>query len=307
MASFFPFKALPGELVREVMETTAFRSREDMVQLMLVSRKVHLWIEPLFYEVVVLLTQNQVQLFVRTIEMKEASNSNGLHVISNSIQILQVGSRTSMTPRPSSLLKILHTCKNAKSVFLAPSLEMILPGDIRNRVATLLNESTSPQKLRVCGVGNLIPHMLRQGMIGCFTNLTHLLVEMIDPRLLKQDGQPYPFPALTHVVFSGSYVSSLTDYNSSPVDLSTMLIFLSHSVLEVCGVVVNDEQRLAFEKELQSVEGKTVSEDLRLPQIFAVSGYEGDTWTATHSGRSDLFSIAENIVKARQAKSNASR
>ncbi|PPQ65347.1 hypothetical protein CVT26_000062 [Gymnopilus dilepis] len=62
----FPFDELPTELQREIFVVAAKRNRGSALQLVLVAKRVHSWVQPTIYEIVSL-GSNDTHLFLRTI------------------------------------------------------------------------------------------------------------------------------------------------------------------------------------------------------------------------------------------------
>ncbi|KAF8903934.1 hypothetical protein CPB84DRAFT_1845603 [Gymnopilus junonius] len=96
----FPFNELPIELQREIFVVAAKRNQGSALQLVLVAKRVHSWVQPTIYEIVAL-GSNDTHLFLRTI--------NSLPAEFFTIHVKKLCLSVSVSAR--NAVKVLSICK----------------------------------------------------------------------------------------------------------------------------------------------------------------------------------------------------
>jgi hypothetical protein len=210
-SSFEPFPPLPVELVRCLLEVTAQEDKPTSLALAHVSRTVQQWIRPIIYHTVVLVSENQIHFFRRTLQGPNT-------ILGAIVRRLFIKDEVNYHDR-GAIAEVIRDCTQLEylvtDVDLSDSnaMDIISSSSVAPWHAMLTDTESS---LRVPPLGYAL-----------LRNVTHLYVDLL------KDIEPFQFlPHLTHLGLGCWGDKEMPDYIpriTSLLSLPSIVVILLHA------------------------------------------------------------------------------
>ncbi|KIY73950.1 hypothetical protein CYLTODRAFT_485084 [Cylindrobasidium torrendii FP15055 ss-10] len=240
MKQALPLPNLPPELVGSILEMSAELVRENAPTLLLVSRNLKKWVEPILYRTVVLRTEDTARKFLDTVHARKQRDpiffDHCIHAI------IFVQGDFGLPPSHSSIATILDACSAVSSVSLYTSTwlstESKVPEVLLHRL-TAIKQLYLVQTPREVFHTHVIPNQITHLCLGFSDDWDH---SPIWPIILSC------CPYLTHLMLHQD-IHDFIAFEQFEHKLPTILPFLAqelHLVVFVCRILTG--RLLAFDE-----------------------------------------------------------